>query len=247
MVLAAYRPNNVSDETKILALLAAVAFHLLLLWWFTHARPLTPTEDDSALHWVEVSSVHQPPFPKISPKPIHSSDNAHVPRVHLPSGAAPRNPVNEGSLPTATGLNGTGSEGAGTGAANGGRDSAVRGIFHPPRVVRRARMDYPSDAFAAHQEGETEILVSIAADGTLTDAQVSKSSGNASLDAAALSTIRQYVFEAGTKGGVPIEAQAYVSLIWVINPAIVLDNRTNIPEEKRDHNARELKILSKQQ
>lgn len=240
MVLAAHRPYNTASEAKILALMAAVVLHLLVLWWFVRIHPTLPAAQDSALRWVETSSVPLPIPTKISPKPHRAEGSANVARTRTPS-AASRNPVDEGSLAVAAGSTGAGADGAQTGSISGSRDTASRPVFHPPRVVRRARMEYPNDAFAAHQEGEAEVLVTIAADGTLIDAQISKSSGYALLDAATLNTIRQYVFEAGTKGGTPVEAQAYISLNWAIASALVFDNRSERPQGKRDRGAIELK------
>jgi protein TonB len=62
-------------------------------------------------------------------------------------------------------------------------------------VVRRPRLDnaqrfYPPEAVAQGLEGETILMLTYRADGTLLDAKVAKSSGYAILDQAALRAIR---------------------------------------------------------
>jgi protein TonB len=93
-------------------------------------------------------------------------------------------------------------------------------LFVPPRVTHRWRPPYPAQAYEAHEEGEAEVLVTIAADGSLKDARISRSSGSESLDQASLDAVKRYAFDAAQKGGVPIEAQANVDFEWTISPPL---------------------------
>ena len=98
-------------------------------------------------------------------------------------------------------------------------DGAAR-VFVPPRVTQRWRPPYPAQAYEAHQEGESQVLVTIGADGSLTEAHINRSSGSESLDQASLDAVKHYAFEAARKGGVPVQAQANVAFEWTIGPAL---------------------------
>jgi TonB family protein len=63
-------------------------------------------------------------------------------------------------------------------------------------VWRKApKPKFPQEALKAFSEGSVTIRVVIAPDGSVTNAQVTKSSGNAQLDAAALETARKWIME----------------------------------------------------
>ncbi|HET7064932.1 MAG TPA: TonB family protein [Rudaea sp.] len=94
------------------------------------------------------------------------------------------------------------------------------GVFTPPRVIHRWRPPYPAQAYQAHEEGESQVLVTIGADGGLKEAHVNRSSGSESLDQASLDAVKRYAFDAAQKGGVPIEAQANVAFEWTISPPL---------------------------
>jgi TonB family protein len=64
------------------------------------------------------------------------------------------------------------------------------------------------------------VLVTIGADGSLTEAHINRSSGSESLDQASLDAVKHYAFEAARKGGVPVQAQANVAFEWTIGPAL---------------------------
>jgi len=98
-------------------------------------------------------------------------------------------------------------------------DGAAR-VFVPPRVTQRWRPPYPAQAYEAHQEGESQVLVTIGVDGSLTEAHINRSSGSESLDQASLDAVKHYAFEAARKGGVPVQAQANVAFEWTIGPAL---------------------------
>jgi protein TonB len=69
-----------------------------------------------------------------------------------------------------------------------------------PAIVYNPAPDYPADALAARQIGRVLLRVAIAADGAVTEAAVHQSSGVASLDVAAVATVRQWRFAAAESG-----------------------------------------------
>ena len=123
---------------------------------------------------------------------------------------APSNPV-DGTA--ATGLGET----RGTDAAlAGGNGAKARGIFHPPEVTKRFRPDYPLDAYQARQQGSVDVMVTIGADARVHEAHVYKSSGIESLDRASIEAVHRYEFRAAKRGDALVEAQALVTIDWVI-------------------------------
>ena len=88
--------------------------------------------------------------------------------------------------------------------------------FYPPRVIHRPKSIYPRDAFERHEEGSADVLVSIGADGSLVDAQIQKSTGSRSLDAASLASVHAYTFKNAVRGSEPVSAQAVVEVDWEI-------------------------------
>jgi protein TonB len=105
----------------------------------------------------------------------------------------------------------------GSAAAPAGGDGArARGKFHPPEVSRRFRPDYPLDAFQARAQGSVDVMVTIGTDATVRDAHVYQSSGNASLDRAAVEAVRHYAFRPARRDGEIVEAQAVVTIDWQI-------------------------------
>lgn len=106
------------------------------------------------------------------------------------------------------------------GAATSNAGAGAMRVFVPPKVTHRWRPPYPAQAYEAHEEGEAEVLVTIAADGSLKAAHINRSSGSESLDQASLDAVKRYAFNAAQKGGVPIEAQANVAFEWTISPPL---------------------------
>jgi len=122
----------------------------------------------------------------------------------------PSNPI-DGSAPSGLG------ETRGLDAAPGGGDGArARGKFRPPEVMKRFRPDYPLDAFQARIQGSVDVMVTIDTDANVKEAHVYQSSGNESLDRAALDAVRRYLFRPARRGDEIVEAQALVTIDWVI-------------------------------
>ena len=70
------------------------------------------------------------------------------------------------------------------------------------------------------------VLVTVAADGRVTDTRVENSSGVASLDAAAAAGVRAWTFKPAEKLGKPVEAQAIVAIDWKYRPGITIGPQT---------------------
>jgi len=95
------------------------------------------------------------------------------------------------------------------------RDLTAR-VFHL-RIDRRAlRPDYPLDAYQARQQGSVDVMVTIGADARVHEAHVYKSSGIESLDLASIEAVHRYEFRAAKRGDALVEAQALVTIDWVI-------------------------------
>jgi len=123
----------------------------------------------------------------------------------------------------AAGIGGAAGAG-GTHATGAGTWTGAR--FRPPRVVERVLPAYPHDAFEAGLQGSVNVLVTVAADGRVTDTRVENSSGVASLDAAAAAGVRAWTFKPAEKLGKPVEAQAIVAIDWKYRPGITIGPQT---------------------
>jgi protein TonB len=111
--------------------------------------------------------------------------------------------------------------GVGTPASRGERVAGFYAHFRAPRTLHSWLPPYPEDAFRGNHQGTVDLLVTIAANGRLIAAQIDHSSGNASLDRAALESLVRYTFKAAERDGVPVRADAIVTINWIITQAIV--------------------------
>jgi TonB family protein len=110
--------------------------------------------------------------------------------------------------------NGTGSDG-GRGTGSGGASGAWHGKFpgigegnSPPR--------YPREALAAGREGVVRLRVRVSATGTVEALRIEISSGDSSLDNAALTAVREWQFKPAERGGVPVAAEVVVPVRFAI-------------------------------
>ena len=237
--------SRVRDGSTWWSVAIVVAIHVLLFAWLLAQRwtmPLRQAAADMVL--VEISSTSETPVGRKTqgveaglavPNPGTSTSRAlsapaapkrDVVRRDLeqrvvttagtvaPGSAiaslSPSNPV-DGTAPTGLG------ETRGTDAAPTGGDGAkARGVFHPPEVTKRFRPDYPLDAYQARQQGSVDVMVTIGSDARVRDAHVYQSSGVESLDLASLDAVRHYTFRAAKRGDAIVEAQALLTIDWVI-------------------------------
>jgi iron complex outermembrane recepter protein len=79
----------------------------------------------------------------------------------------------------------------------------------PPRVLESVEATYPPDALAARREARVELLVSVLADGTVGEVEVTRS-GTQELDAAAVAAVRQWRFEPARRGEQAVDTRIRV-------------------------------------
>lgn len=101
---------------------------------------------------------------------------------------------------------GTGT-GIGSGSGSGTGGGASQTAVTPPRKIAGGQPPYPEDARQACIEGNVGLKIYISATGAIDDVVVSASSGNASLDNAAVRTVRStYRFQPGKNNvGAPVK------------------------------------------
>lgn len=84
-----------------------------------------------------------------------------------------------------------------------------------PRLVAGAKPAYPPDAQRAGASGTTTLNLCVSRTGQVTQASVIGSSGNASLDKAALAWIKRERFKPGTENGQPVDmCDSQLSYVW---------------------------------
>jgi protein TonB len=95
---------------------------------------------------------------------------------------------------------------------------ASEGAETAPAVAHNPAPQYPPDALKAGKTGRVILQVSIAADGTVVEARVYRSSGVGSLDRAALQAVRRWRFSAAGSSTAPIR-HAAVPIRFLIDEA----------------------------
>ena len=82
-----------------------------------------------------------------------------------------------------------------------------------PVAIREIRPSYTADAMRAKIQGQVEIEVIIAPDGTVGSARITKSlDANLGLDRDALLAAKYWFFEPGTRGGTPVPTRVILML-----------------------------------
>lgn len=103
-----------------------------------------------------------------------------------------------------------------------GSGSSVRDtpVLTPPDAAAFSRDNaspvYPESARRRRQHGTVVISVSVSAEGRVTALKVRDTSGFLVLDEAALVAVRRWRFAPATRGGVPVAAQGYVEVPFVL-------------------------------
>jgi TonB family protein len=236
--------SRVRDSSTWWSVAIVITIHVLLVLWLVSLRwsvPLPRTIVDMVL--VELRAAPEPAVgekkhgaivPSSTPSPSigHARDNAPAAprreatrkdlenRVISTAGiVAPGSSVV--SLEPSNPVDGRAQSGLGQtrglDAAPGGGDGAhARGRFHPPEVMRRFRPDYPLDAFQIRVQGSVDVMVTIGTDATVKEAHLYQSSGNDSLDRAAVEAVRRYAFRPARRDDKIVEAQAILTIDWEI-------------------------------
>ena len=217
---------------KGFVLALVVIAHLALLAWFLRTYPPAP-RNATSLVMVLLHDTLSPALRQVGAGPAKGNSTADRPastRHTDTTRAADRahTPVSEGVLAAGASAStsapefGAANSATGGALASGRAGARANAVYVPPRVVHHWRPPYPRDAYEEHVEGEAQILVTVAADGTLKDARVQTSSGSVELDQASLDAVRHYTFQAATRDGTSIDAQAIVVVEWSIRPPLEL-------------------------
>lgn len=86
-----------------------------------------------------------------------------------------------------------------------------------PTPVSTPAPRYPQEALRLGIGGTVKVRVSVASDGSIAQLELAESSGNRYLDRAALDAVRRWTFQAATRNGQPVSADAVVPIVF--NPA----------------------------
>jgi len=197
------------------------------------AEPLRRGAEMILIH-LDGEAVHVPSAPNDAVADPGTAASATARRGSAPAKAAPARATRSEPVVVTEGREAVGASntapvagaaaGAGAAGVGGSRDrdagTWTGPKFRPPRVVERVLPAYPRDAYLAGLQGSVNVLVTVDADGRVTDTRVESSSGVASLDAAAAEGVRAWTFKAAEKLGKPIEAQAIVAIDWKYRPGM---------------------------
>jgi protein TonB len=96
------------------------------------------------------------------------------------------------------------------------RVPVVQRVSQPPSLSKpeNCRDDYPFFSRIFGDEGTTEVAFTVAADGTVSGAKVSKSSGSDRLDAAAVECVAKWHYRPAIKDNVLVDAPMAVKVVW---------------------------------
>ena len=249
-------PTDWERRRRTVVLALVVAAHLFLIGWALRTQPRILRDASSLVVVMLTDAMTRTPT-----NVGHHADLAKSVTTNAGLGrdkAAPKQPtktlrvadterpiVAEGQLERANGdsnsssaafiaevANSAGGNETDAGRSNGS-GASHQAPFIPPRVVHRWKPPYPPEAYSAHLEGESELLVTIGADGSLKDARINTSSGSDSLDQAALDAVKRYTHSAAEKGGNSIEADAIVVVEWKIGPAVEVSIASGMTQSTR--------------
>jgi len=230
------RPQvDTERRTRRIVASCIVGLHvLLLLWLLLSPQGRRALDTASRLVVVELGDAPVPPATKTraaqstpdghaapAAARTHATNPAGVP-LRSPTSVVPLQAANAGepgapaSAATADVARNTGEQ-----ASRGEGAAGAHSRFRPPKTLHSWLPPYPEDAFLGNHQGAVDLLVTIGSDGTLVAARIDHSSGNASLDRAALESLDRYTFRAAERDGVAVRADAIVTINWIITQAIV--------------------------
>lgn len=209
------------DEKK--SLLFSIIFHILCcglvgLIALTTFHPLEEPIYDVALvngggdAAPEVAPPEPEPEPEEIVKPkeddIVEQKKTPVPQKKQPTQKPAAQPKHTAPGGTGSGTNSgtTGGKGAGIGPAS----DAIQAPAVPPRVTRSRMPSYPNDARSKGITGTAVVRFLVGKSGAVESVVLARSSGNGSLDQAALNAAGGFRFKPGLDGyGRPIRCYAY--------------------------------------
>ncbi|HUT75098.1 MAG TPA: energy transducer TonB [Armatimonadota bacterium] len=114
------------------------------------------------------------------------------------------------------GAGATGSSASGGGAASGGGGSHVSRLADRtlPALVRRVNPLYPVAAQVEGVQGSVKLRVTVTKEGKVSAVKVVTSSGDARLDGAAISAVKQWRYRPAVQDGMPREVATYATLTF---------------------------------
>src|SRR5687768_15362963 len=92
------------------------------------------------------------------------------------------------------------------GVVGGTGDGPVMDYDEPPRLIKATKPVYPQEAFVKKIEGVVQLAILIGANGRVVNARVVRSIPM--LDAAAIQTVREWIFTPAMKAGRPVATRA---------------------------------------
>jgi protein TonB len=228
------QPVDRERRARRVAAAGIIVLHgVLLLWLLLSAQGRRTIDTATQLVMIELgdtpaSADAKLPAPastakrraEARPGHLHSANAAAAP-VHSPSSPVQLPAGNDSEGKTPPSATGTFTAPGANGPANDAGAGGARYHFHPPKTLHSWLPPYPEDAFRGNHQGRVDLLVTIDADGKLVAAQVDRSSGNASLDRAALESLDRYTFKAAERDGTPLRADAIVTINWIITDAVI--------------------------
>lgn len=125
-----------------------------------------------------------------------------------------------------SGGGGGGGNGGGYGGGNGGETGNSSETDAPPeetgetigpQVLSQTNPDYPESARSAGITGTTVVGMTVSTDGSVSSAWVESSSGNSTLDSAAVSAVYSWRFVPAKQNGTPVTANSRVPITFNLN------------------------------
>ena len=158
------------------------------------------------------------PPPVLPPPPVIPAAPVAGPGFNPSSGATPFPGPGTGAGGIGTGT-GSGQRGNGPGRGLDGDGDGTGGFSPPRRISGRIRdRDYPAEAGVAGIGGTVSVIYAIEPDGRATDCRITRSSGNAALDATTCRLIEQrFRFEPSRdRNGRPVRSRMVQDHYWEV-------------------------------
>jgi protein TonB len=80
--------------------------------------------------------------------------------------------------------------------------------------AKTCKAEYPKASLMNEEEGAVTLSFLVAADGSVVDSKIEKTSGHKNLDKAAVKGLSACKFKPGTKDGAPAQTWAKVDYVW---------------------------------
>ena len=122
--------------------------------------------------------------------------------------------TSEGSTSSGTGSGTGGGNGSGYGSGNGDGAGPGDGVTMGPQLLSNPAPAYPESCRKANISGTTVVGLTISSDGSVSSAWVVSSSGNGTLDSAAVSAVYGWQFVPAKQNGVAITCNSQVPVTF---------------------------------